>query len=322
MKKSAIIIFSALLSFGIAAQGSEKFQVTDIEVTGLTRIPAETVFDYLPVGIGDEFNEALGQQLVKELFGTGFFQDIEIRRDEGKLVIAVIEHPTLSKIRVLGNRNLDDEVLDQMLSDEGLIEGRLFSEYSKNAVIEEIRKHYISEGRYRSQITSATTPLPMNRVSVDIEIDEGPVARVKDVRFVGNMTFDDKTLREISLFDGNVLSNLLLGRNKFSEKKLEADLENIGNFYQDRGFFEFTVRSKIVVMSDDQKDVELTITVSEGNRYKFGSLAVDMVDVLPDIDIRQLVTVAKGNLFSRREVIKSRVSIEEELANHLLQRNR
>ena len=313
MKKITFIVFTLFLIF--PAYGSTRFQIDDIQVNGLSRISAETVFSYLPVGVGDTFDEKKGQKILNDLFATGFFRDISIQQESGVLVINVLEQPTINNIRVLGNKNLDDEVMDRMLREAGLTEGKLFKQHSLNSVIEETKEFYASKGRYNSDITTAVTPQKNNLVSVDIEIQEGPVARVRDIRFIGNTAFKDRFLQSQSLFEGNFISNLFLGKNKYSKEKFESDLENLRNVYQDRGFFEFSIRSKTIEMSEDKKDVVLTITVFEGDRYRFGDVVTESLEALPEAEMRALITVIEGDLFSRYLIIESKLAIEEALAN-------
>jgi len=291
------------------------FQIVDIRVRGLVRIPTETVFDYLPVGVGDEVDVKQSSEIVKELFKTGFFRDIDLQQDGRVLIINVLEHPFIRKIQISGNRNLDDEIMNDLLKASELIEGRIFSEYSLKLFIEELKEIYIDRGNYGADISSAITPLENNLVNIDIEINEGPVARVQEIRFVGNISFDSDALRRESVFDGNIFTNWVSGKNKYSGKKLDQDLENLSYFYRERGFFEFEIQSKDVEISQDYKDVLLTITLSEGALYKFGAISVDDVGVLPISEIRDLITASQGSVFSRTAIINSRIAIQNALSN-------
>ena len=235
MKKIVVSFILLSILSNITVQAQESFEVADIRVEGLSRISAETVFSYLPVGVGDEVDEEKSRHIIKALFKTGFFRDIKLHQEAGVLAITVIERPSIAAIRVTGNKDLDDERIGEMLDEEGLIEGRIVSEPSLERFVRELNNYYISKGRYGSEIETAITPLDQNRVDVAIQIEEGRVARVREIRFVGNSAFEDSVLRRQSVFDGNVWTNLLFGRNKFSQEKLVLDLESWRNFYLDRG---------------------------------------------------------------------------------------
>jgi outer membrane protein insertion porin family len=315
MKK--IIVSLILLSiFGnITVQAQESFEVSDIQIEGLSRISAETVFSYLPVGVGDEVDEGKSRHIIKALFKTGFFKDIKLNQEAGVLTITVIERPTISAIRVTGNKDLGDERIGEMLVEEGLIEGRIASESSLDGFVRELNNYYISRGHYGSEIETAITPLDRNRVDVAIQIEEGRVARVREIRFVGNSVFEDSVLRRQSVFDGNTWTNLLFGRNKFSQEKLVLDLENWRNFYLDRGFLEFEIVSNDVLVDSHKNEILLTVELSEGVRYRVGRIAVDGTEAAAAEIMRDLLEIREGMLFSKSAVTESRVAMEKTLAN-------
>ena len=315
MKKIFESIILLLILSNVSAQAQESFQVKDIRVEGLSRISAETVFSYLPVGVGDEMDEEKSRHTITVLFKTGLFNDIKLQQEAGVLIIAVVERPSISEIRIVGNRNLDDERIDQMLVEAGLMEGRIISQPSLEFFVHELTDYYVSRGRYGTVVESAITPLDKNRVRVDIQIEEGRVARVREIRFVGNSAFEDSVLRKRSLFDGNVWTNTLLGRNKYSQEKLDLDLENWRNFYFDRGFLEFEIVSNDISMDSKNEDVLLTIVLSEGVRYRVGRIVVDGTEVIAAGAVRDLLKIHEGMVFSRRAVIDSRGAIEKKFSD-------
>jgi outer membrane protein insertion porin family len=315
MKNIFLSCILLLILNNFPAEAQESFDVADIRVEGLSRISAETVFSYLPVGIGDQIDEGKSHNIVKALFKTGFFKDIKLVREGEVLIITVVEHPSIAMIRVTGNRDLDDDRIDQMLDGTGLVEGRIISESSLERFVQELSNHYVSRGRYGSKVESAMTPLDQNRVGVDIQIDEGRIARVREIRFVGNSAFEDSMLRKKSVFDGNVWTNMLFGRNKFSQEKLHLDLESWRSFYLDRGFLEFEILSNDVSFDPTKEDVVLTIVLSEGVRYRVGRIVVDGTEMVPEAVVRNLLEIEEGMVFSRRAVIESRVAIETKFAN-------
>jgi outer membrane protein insertion porin family len=315
MKKISLSIILLLILSNFSAQAKESFEVTDIQIEGLSRISAETVFSYLPVNIGDEMNEEKSRHVVKELFKTGFFKDIKLQQEAEILIITVAERPSIAAIRITGNRDLNDETIEQMLNEAGLVEGRLVSESSLKHFIRELKNYYVSKGHYVSEAHTAITPLDQNRVGIDIEIDEGPVARVREIRFVGNSVFEDSVLRKQSAFNGNVLTNFLFGQNKFSPDKLELDLETWRSFYLDRGFLEFEILSNDVSIAPSEEEALVTIVVSEGVRYRVGRIAVDDTTIVAAEEVRDLLKIHEGMMFSRRAITDSRLSIEKRYAN-------
>jgi outer membrane protein insertion porin family len=315
MKKIVVSFILLSIFSNITVQAQDSFEVVDIRVEGLSRISAETLFSYLPVGVGDEMDEESSRHIIKALFKTGFFRDIKLHQEAGVLAITVIERPSIAAIRVTGNKDLDDERIDEMLDEGGIIEGRIVSESSLERFVGGLDNYYISRGRYGSKIETALIPLDQNRVDVVVQIEEGRVARVREIRFVGNSAFEDSVLRRQSVFDGNVWVNFLFGRNKFSQEKLVLDFESWRNFYLDRGFLEFEIVSNDVSIDPKRNDVLLTVVLSEGVRYRVGHIAVDGTDVVAAGTIRDLLEIREGMLFSRRAVTDSRIAIEKTLAN-------
>jgi outer membrane protein insertion porin family len=315
MKKIFMLLILLLISNKFLAYAQESFEVDDIRVEGLSRISAETLFSYLPIGVGDEIDDEKSRQIIKTLFRTGLFTDIRLKHESGVLVVTVVERPSIAEIRVNGNVDFDDERIDQMLEGVGLAEGRIISEASLERFVQELINVYVSEGYYGSKVESALTPLDQHWVKVDIHIEEGRVARVREIRFVGNTAFEDELLRKQSLFYGNVWTNLILGKNKFSQEKLDEDLENWRSFYLDRGYLEFQILSNDVSIGPNNEDIILTIALSEGDNYRVGRIAVDGTEMIPTEVVLDLLEIEEGMVFSRRRVIESRVAIESKYAN-------
>jgi outer membrane protein insertion porin family len=313
--KKLILSFALLMLTNYPAKSQESFEVVDIRIEGLTRISGETVFSYLPIGVGDQIDEEKSRHIIKTLFKTGFFKDIKLLQDDGILKIIVVERPSIASVRIIGNRVLDNEQITPMLVDKGLVEGRIVSESSLDRFVGELKTYYLANGHYGAKVVSAITPIDQNRVRVDVQIEEGKVARVGEIRFVGNKAFSDNVLRKKSEFNGNRWTNLLFGRDKFSQGKLDLDLENLRSFYLDRGFLDFEIVSNEVSLDPAKEDVLVTVVLSEGVSYRVGRIALDGTAVVTAAEVRDLIEVQEGAVFSRRTVVDSRVAIEKKLAN-------
>jgi outer membrane protein insertion porin family len=177
---------------GIAlGQGAEEFVVGDIRVEGLQRISEGTVYNYLPVNIGDRLDQRRIQEAIRALFGTGFFSDIEVRRDGGTLVVVVLERPSIESFTITGNKDIKTEDLEKSLRSVGLATGKTFD----RSVLEEVRGYltdqYFSRGKYAVRIDPQVEELPGNKVRIRIEVVEGKRARIRQINLVGNTVFDD-----------------------------------------------------------------------------------------------------------------------------------
>ncbi len=228
---------------------AETFQIADIRVEGLQRVAAGTVFNYLPVQVGDTVGDGITAQIIRTLYGTGFFDDVVVERDGDVLVIAVRERPAVAEIEITGNKSLNTDVLKQGLTEVGLAEGRVFDPSVLDRIEQELERQYFASGKYGVGIESTVSPLERNRVAVRIEIDEGLTARLKQINIVGNEAFTDKELlKEFKLGTTNWLS-FYTKNNRYSKQQLSGDLESLRSFYLDRGYIGFEITSTQVSIS-------------------------------------------------------------------------
>jgi len=187
-------VFMLTLFLSGIAQAFEPFKVLDIRVEGLQRISAGTVFNYLPIKVGQTIDTEDTIFAVKALFKSGFFNDVSLERDGSVLVVFVRERAAISSIDIEGNKDLDTEELLEGLKEIGLAEGRVFDRSLLEKVEQELRRQYFSRGKYAVRIDTTVTPLDRNRVGILINVSEGQVARIKQINIIGNHEFADKEL--------------------------------------------------------------------------------------------------------------------------------
>ncbi|HYA39226.1 MAG TPA: POTRA domain-containing protein, partial [Candidatus Methylomirabilis sp.] len=239
-------LLAALFFFALqipAGQAFEPFVVKDIRVNGLQRISAGTVFNYLPVKIGDTLTDTKSQDAVRALFKTGFFRDVQIGRDKNVLIVTVIERPSIAGIKITGTKELSETDLKKGLKEIGLAEGRVFNKSLLDRVEQELRQQYFGRGYYAVTIKPTVTPLERNRVDINIDVAEGKVARIREITIVGNHLFPDKRLLNLFSLGPKPWYAFFSSRDKYSKQKLSGDLERLRNFYQDQGFLEFNIDS-------------------------------------------------------------------------------
>jgi outer membrane protein insertion porin family len=314
MRKYSYFLLMLLFSIQAAwAQGS--FVVTDIRVEGLQRISPGTVFNYLPIKVGDEVDSDVSNQAVRALFQTGFFTDVELRQEGSVLVVAVQERPSIASVTIRGNKDLRDEAIEEGLNNVGFAEGRIFNQALLDQVIEEIRTQYFGRGRYSARVEATVSPRPRNRVAVKIDIDEGSVARIEKINIVGNTSYDeDELLDQFSLSDTSVFG-FLSRKDRYSREKLLADMESLRSFYQDNGYLNFQIDSTDVSISQNKQDIFITVSVTEGERYVIRDIRVEPVEGIETADLEALITPQPGDVFSRKAIAESRAAIAGLLAD-------
>ncbi len=311
-------IASALAGTLLLAQSAfaiDEFTIADIRVDGLQRLSAGTIFNYLPLRVGDTVNDASAQEAIKSLFATGLFKDVQLDREGEVLVINVVERPSVAQLDVIGNKEFDDEVLKDGMGQSEFAVGRIFDQAKLDRVIQDMTSLYLSRGYYAVDIQPTVTPLERNRVAVTLDIIEGEVARIRSINIIGNEVFTDKQLlKQFSLAERRA-GRFWSKRDRYSKQKLEADLENVRSYYQDRGYLDFLVESTQVSVTPDREDVFVTLAISEGPSYTISDVRLAGETVVPVSELETLVTVQKGDVFSRKEVSKSRAALRNRLAD-------
>jgi outer membrane protein insertion porin family len=312
MKKILQLLVMLCLSSVVWA---ETFTIEDIRVEGLQRISAGTVFNYLPVKVGDEMTDNDARGIIRSLFKSKYFNDVQVERDANVLVIRVQERPAISSIELVGNKDMDSAELLKSLREIGFGEGQVFEQAMLEKVELELERQYFSRGKYGVAIESEVTPLSRNRVGIRITMAEGVVATIKDINIVGNQSFEQEELTtEFQTTTGSLLS-FITKDNQYSRQKLSADLETLRSFYLDRGFVDFTVESTQVSISDDKKSMFITINISEGDKYKINEVRIAGNLIVPEEELFKLITIKRNSVFSRRAITKSTENLTNRLGN-------
>lgn len=304
-----------LLFLFISVVKAEPFTIEDIRIEGLQRISAGTVFNYLPVKVGDTMTDNDAKGIIRSLFKSKYFNDVELERQGNVLVIKVKERPAISSIELVGNKDMDSAELLKSLREIGFGEGQVFEQAMLERVELELERQYFSRGKYGVAISSEVTPLPRNRVAIRITMAEGVVATISEINIVGNHAFDDEELMtDFQTTTGSLLS-FLTKDNQYSRQKLSADLETLRSFYLDRGYVDFTVESTQVSISDDKKHMFITINISEGEKYKIHQVRLAGNLIVPEDELFKLVTIRENSVFSRKAITKSTENLTNRLGN-------
>jgi outer membrane protein insertion porin family len=298
----------ALLFFGAMpalAQAPSAFTVGDIRVEGLQRISEGTIYNYLPVNIGDQLDQRRIQEAIRALFGTGFFSDIEMRRDGETLVVVVRERPSIESFELAGNKDIKTEDLQQSLRSVGLATGKTFD----RSILEEVRgfltDQYFSRGKYAVRIDPKVEEVPGNKVRIKIDIVEGQRARIRQINLVGNTTYDDEELLDaFALRTPNWLS-WYKQDDRYSRESLQGDIETLTSWYQDRGYANFAVESTQVAIAPEMDDIFITMNLHEGEVYKVGEVKLAGTMKVPESQLQALLLVKPGQTYSRKLITQT-----------------
>ena len=311
--KYSLTIFALIALFPVSISSEEEWVVNDIRISGLQRVSAGSIFNVMPVAVGDTVDTFELQETAKTIFKTGQFDDIEIGREGNTLIISIVERPSIASIELDGNKALKTEDLLKGLDDAGLSEGQVYKRSIVNSLALEIQRQYVAQGRYGAKVDVSTEPEPRNRVSLDIEIDEGEVAEIKNINIVGNLSFEDEEiLKDFELKTGGWFS-FFTNDNRYSREKLKGDIESLESYYKNRGYVEFKLDSSQVSVTPDKTSVFITLNVDEGSTYKVND--VKIVGDLPVDEelLNSLVLIKSGEIFNQYLITET-----EELFKNIL----
>ena len=305
----------AALSVSLPALAFQPFVVKDIRVEGLQRTEAGTVFNYLPVKVGDMFDEAQASEAIRALFNTGFFRDVRIETDHDVLVVVVDERPAIAKIDFVGVKDLDVEALRKGLKEVDLAESRTFDRALLDRAEQEIKRQYLARGKFGATVTTTVTPAERNRVGITFNVDEGDVARIRQIKIVGAKTFKESNLLDLFELSTPGWFTWYTKRDRYSRQKLAADLERLRSHYLDRGYLDFDIESTQVSITPDKKDIYITISLREGERYAVTDVRYAGNLVLPEEEYLKLTTIHPGEIFSRERLTETTKAITDRLGN-------
>ena len=311
MKKLKLIFLSLLISFNLAA--FDEFLVSDIRIIGLQRVSTGSIFNVIPISVGDRIDTTKSNDIVRSLFSTEQFDDIQIAKDGNTLIITVVERPSISAIEISGNKALKTEQLLESLDGVGIKEGEVYKRSTLEKVKSELVRSYASNGRYGAGVEIEELLKPRNRIEINIEVDEGQSAKIKKIIIIGNETYtDDELLDSFELSEGSFFS-FLSSNNQYSREKLVGDIETLESYYRDRGFLKFSIESSQISLSRDKKSIFITYNINEGQRY-----TINDANVIGEIPFEEeiyidIINSLKDQTYSQAQI----TGIEEFFVNVL-----
>lgn len=312
-RRSAVAL--ALFGLSHSASAFEPFVVDEIRVEGLQRISVGTVFNYLPLKEGERLTEEQSTEVIRALFRTGFFENVVLEKEGDTLIVFVEERPAIASIDIEGNEDIPEEQLLESLEQIGFAEGRVFDRSMLDKVEQELKRQYLSLGKYSARVESEVTPLERNRVAIQIRIGEGEAATIERINIVGNRAFEEDDLLDRFELGTAPFFAWFSDRDQYSKQRLAGDLETLRSFYLDRGYVNFNIESTQVSITPDRQDVYITINISEGDQYRIGEVNIAGETVISEEMVRELIQVEEGEIFSRAAINRSAEAIGERLGD-------
>ena len=312
----ARLLLVVAICFSLNAVAADSFVVKDIRVEGLQRVEPGTVFSYLSVQVGETFTEEKGAEAIKALYSTGFFRDVQIQAQGDVLIVIVEERPTISRIEFTGMKEFDQEIVRKSLKTVGVAEARFYDKALIDKAEQELKRQYVGKGMFAAEVVATVTPVERNQVAVYFNIDEGPVAKIQEINFIGTEAFSENTLKgEMQLKTGGWLS-WYSKDNLYSKQKLTADLETIRSYYLNRGYLEFVIESTQVSITPDKKGIYLTVSIREGKKFTVKDVRLAGELLGKEAEFKQLIVLKPGDTFSSARLTESTKAIAEVLGTY------
>ena len=293
----------------------DPFVIKDIRVEGIQRTEAGTVFSYMPVKVGDTFDEDKAASAIKSLYATGFFKDVRLEVENDVLIVTLEERPAIAQISISGTKEFNEKELKERLKQIGLVESHVFDKLLLDRAEQELKRQYLDRAKYSVEISTTVTPLERNRVGIAFSVSEGAIAKIRQINIVGNKVYKEKTLLKMFSLTTPGLLTWYTKNDQYSKQKIAADLEKLRSYYLDRGYLEFNIDSTQVSITSDKKDIYVTINLTEGTKYTVDDIKLAGELLVPEAELRSMIKVKNGETFSRSKLTESTKLIADRLSN-------
>ena len=289
----------------------EPFQVQDIRMEGLQRVEPGNILATLPFKVGDNYTDDKGTLAIRNLFALGLFKDVRIELKGNVVIVVVEERPLISAVNFVGIKEFDKDTLKKALKDIGLSEGRPYDKALTDRAEQELKRQYINRSLYAAEIITTVAPSDRNKVNLNFTVIEGDISKIKEFKIVGNKAFDQSTIMDqMDLSEPNYMS-WYTKSDRYSQAKLNADLENIRSFYLSRGYLEFRVESTQVAISPNKQDINITINITEGSRFVVSSVELEGFYLGRDNEFKSLVTIKPGLAYNITDIVDTSKAFSE-----------
>ncbi len=316
--KSSLLLLPIVAALGIPVSvvAQTSFKVQDIQVDGLRRIDPGTVFSYLPIRVGDTFDEDKAQNAIRALYETGFFEDVQVAVKGDVLVVTVIERPAIATVEFEGIKEFDPETLKNALKQVGISESQVFDKSLLEKAEQELKRQYLSRSKYGAQVQTVVNQLPRNRVSITFKVDEGKSAAISQLKIIGNSDFSSEELLDLFSLSESGWMSWLSKNDQYSRQKLSGDLEKLRSFYLNQGYADFNIENTQVQIAPNKQDVFITILIKEGQKFKFGQVNLTGDLLGRESELNALIEIKQGDVFSGEKLTQTSQNIEKKLGNY------
>ena len=294
-----LLILTILAKFSLSY--ADQLRIEKVKINGAKRLSESFILNFLPEYPNTNFNNEVLNKFTKDMYNTGMFDKVSVKVDNYILLINVVEYPIINEISFTGNDLLDNETLSNLIS----INSRdIFNKNNLSDAIKTIKVEYQKIGRYLAQVNVKKIEIGEGRVNINFEIDEGTLLVVKNINFIGNKNFSDSELKsKISTKEDAWYK--IFGSNKFIPERLDYDKEKLREFYNQRGYLDFTVKVARGDLLPNFSGFNINFIISEGQRFSIDKIKINTSLIDDNKNLLKELYIQKGDIFDSRALDES-----------------
>ncbi len=314
MKILVRVICIGFLVGAFQGQASTGTVVKDIVMDGNYRIESDTILSHMTFKKGSTITQADIDESLKDIFKSKLFSDVKIDLSSNIVYVHVVENPSINRIAFEGNKNITDKILE---SEVQLKVRQLLTKDKVQFEVRRILEIYKHKGYFAARVSPKIIKQDQNRVDVIFEIEEGSIAKIRSIRFVGNKRYDHDRLKSVITTTESAWWKFFSTTDVYDPNKLDMDSDNLRKFYRGKGYADFKVLSATAELVPEQDAFIITFRVEEGERYKFGEISVDSNFTKVPVELFEAALKAtKSDWYSTDVVEKDTVSLSEVAGDH------
>ena len=261
--------------------------INTIEISGNERISDQTILMFSKVKIGSNLEKNDINNLLKSIYDTDFFKNVEVNLKNNKLSISVVENPIIENIKIDGIKS--NTLKDKILSN---IELKSRSSYNKTLLKKSRDQIHLSlkdSGYYFSNVDINLIELDNNKVNLIFNIELGDKSKIKKITFVGNKIFKDNKLRSLIISEEYKFWKIISGKKYLNENLINFDKRLLKNFYLNKGYYNVKINSSFAKLINDD-EFELVFNIEANNKNDFDDFKLDLPS---DFDISNFEKLSK-----------------------------
>ncbi len=281
-------IFKIILTILFFLNTSFAETVNNVQISGNKRISKDTILVLGGIEVGSDYNEISLNDSLKKLYETDFFKNINYDLNDGLLTIIVDENPVIEKLNINGIKK--KSFVEQLYSALSLKDRMSFTEFKFKKDITLINNILKSNGYYFSSIDITTeTNEQLNSIIINLDIDLGKKAKIKDIVFIGDKKFKDKKLLELIASEEYKFWKFITNKVYLNQSLINLDKRLLENYYKNNGYYEVKILNSFAELDNDGF-FKIIFNIDSGEKFYFNDFILKLPD---DYDQKDFVDVEK-----------------------------